>query len=212
MKQEILDRLNAIVGTAETHTKIGVYASGERKITRNIPDASLKSEVEYDLANRWGRALFIDNKYIYKGYLTEERCLEIEAELAAELASTLKRKEDIAKQKEVALQLAETQEAARVKFKLKGDWENRLIWLNGNPLSAEGSLKIRNHSPDGFAWGYSGSGPSQLALAIMLELYGEETAKKNYMKFKDKHIATLPKEDFDVEITAEGYSAEYNAE
>jgi hypothetical protein len=189
-----------------------VYASGERKITRNIPDASLISEVEYDLEQRWGRALFIDNKYIYKGYLTEERCLEIEAELAEELAISIKRKADSDKQKEVAMQLAETQEAARVKFKLKGDWENRLIWLNGNPLSAEASLNIRSHSPDGFAWGYSGGGPSQLALAIMLELYGEETAKKNYMNFKDKHIATLPKEDFDMEITAEGYNANYNAE
>ena len=26
---------------------------------------------------------------------------------------------------------------------------------------------LRNHSPTGFAWGYGGSGPSQLALAIL---------------------------------------------
>jgi hypothetical protein len=26
---------------------------------------------------------------------------------------------------------------------------------------------LRNHSPDGFEWGYGGSGPAQLALAIL---------------------------------------------
>ena len=36
------------------------------------------------------------------------------------------------------------------------------------PLNVEESLKLRNHSPDGFSWGYNGSGPSQLALAILL--------------------------------------------
>jgi hypothetical protein len=30
------------------------------------------------------------------------------------------------------------------------------------------SLRHRNHSPDGFEWGYHGSGPAQLALAILL--------------------------------------------
>jgi hypothetical protein len=31
---------------------------------------------------------------------------------------------------------------------------------------------IRNHSPDGFNWGYGGSGPSQLALAILADHFG----------------------------------------
>lgn len=30
-------------------------------------------------------------------------------------------------------------------------------------------LNVRNHSPDGFNWGYGGSGPSQLALAILID-------------------------------------------
>ena len=29
-------------------------------------------------------------------------------------------------------------------------------------------LNIRNHSPTGFAWGYGGSGPAQLSLAILV--------------------------------------------
>lgn len=36
-------------------------------------------------------------------------------------------------------------------------------------LSPEESLKILNKSPDGFEWGYGGSGPAQLALAILLD-------------------------------------------
>ena len=30
-------------------------------------------------------------------------------------------------------------------------------------LSLEKSLKVVDHSPDGFQWGYNGSGPAQLA-------------------------------------------------
>ena len=32
-------------------------------------------------------------------------------------------------------------------------------------------LDVRNHSPTGFAWGYEGSGPAQLALAILIDHY-----------------------------------------
>lgn len=46
---------------------------------------------------------------------------------------------------------------------------NLLVTINGKELSPERSQKIFNHSPNGFAWGYDGSGPAQLALAILLE-------------------------------------------
>jgi hypothetical protein len=36
------------------------------------------------------------------------------------------------------------------------------------PLYAQ----IRNHSPSGFEFGYNGSGPAQLALAILADLFG----------------------------------------
>jgi Family of unknown function (DUF6166) len=35
-------------------------------------------------------------------------------------------------------------------------------------------LEIANHSPDGFEWGYGGSGPAQLALAILADHIGPE--------------------------------------
>jgi hypothetical protein len=47
------------------------------------------------------------------------------------------------------------------------------------------SLKLRNHSPSGFSWGYGGSGPSQLALAILLDYLGDrERALRLYQRFK----------------------------
>jgi Family of unknown function (DUF6166) len=36
-------------------------------------------------------------------------------------------------------------------------------------LRLEPSLKLRNHSPTGFEWGYGGSGPAQTALALLLD-------------------------------------------
>ena len=87
-----------------------------------------------------------------------------------------------------------------MKIKLKGDWETRKVWLDGKELSPERSFEEHTHSPDGFAWGYSGSGPSQLALAICLEIYPLEAAKVNYMPFKFKFIAPLPQSGFEKEL------------
>lgn len=51
---------------------------------------------------------------------------------------------------------------------------------------------IQNHSPDGFSWGYMGSGPSQLALAILADATSDDDfAVRNYMKFRDDKIVSL---------------------
>jgi hypothetical protein len=53
---------------------------------------------------------------------------------------------------------------------------------------------VRNHSPDGFQWGYAGSGPAQLALAICLHALGERQrarAVKVYQAFKFAVLAPL---------------------
>ncbi len=66
-----------------------------------------------------------------------------------------------------------------------------LVLVDGMPLDPR--LDIRNHSPTGFSWGYSGSGPSQLALAIMVKEYGEETIHHpiNYQDLKWAVVAGL---------------------
>lgn len=83
---------------------------------------------------------------------------------------------------------------------LRGELETGRVWLFGEELFAENSLSIQKHSPTGFAWGYSGSGPAQLALAICLELYGEEQARRVYQDFKFKYISTLPQSDFERDL------------
>ena len=46
-------------------------------------------------------------------------------------------------------------------------------------------LDLDNHSPDGFAWGYGGSGPAQLALALLADALGDDAeALRLHMRFK----------------------------
>ena len=47
------------------------------------------------------------------------------------------------------------------------------------------------HSPDGFNWGYGGSGASDLALSILLDCCGENIAERLYMDFKWEFIAVI---------------------
>jgi hypothetical protein len=47
------------------------------------------------------------------------------------------------------------------------------------------------HSPDGFEWGFSGSGPADLALAILWHALGREPDPLLYHQFKYEIISTL---------------------
>jgi hypothetical protein len=56
-------------------------------------------------------------------------------------------------------------------------------------------LDLRNHSPTGFEWGYGGSGPAQLALALAADVLGDdERAQDSYQRLKFKLIGGLPEE------------------
>ena len=51
---------------------------------------------------------------------------------------------------------------------------------------------LRNHSPTGFEWGYGGSGPAQLALAILADHTDDsEKTLRYYQDFKFKVIGRL---------------------
>ena len=59
-------------------------------------------------------------------------------------------------------------------------------------LTPDRSLKLVNHSPSGFEWGYSGSGPAQLALALLLDYTkDEEFALTHYTQFKNEVVSQL---------------------
>jgi len=52
---------------------------------------------------------------------------------------------------------------------------------------------LANHSPDGFNWAFGGSGPAQLALAILADAYGDSgLALRHYQAFKWAVVARLP--------------------
>lgn len=58
-------------------------------------------------------------------------------------------------------------------------------------LSPVTSQKLRNHSPDGFQWGYGGSGPAQLALALLLDVTGNpDLSQAHYQDFKIEVVAS----------------------
>ena len=62
-------------------------------------------------------------------------------------------------------------------------------------LDPQPSQKIVNHSPDGFEWGYNGSGPAQLALALVLDVTGQPgVAAFVYQDFKDDFVARWGRE------------------
>ena len=46
-------------------------------------------------------------------------------------------------------------------------------------------------SPDGHSWGYAGSGPAQLALDLLWEIYGRQPSPTLFQRFKDAFVAKL---------------------
>lgn len=69
------------------------------------------------------------------------------------------------------------------------------------------SQRVRNHSPEGFEFGYGGSGPAQLALGILIDYFGhlqieqrprralaKDIAVDYYQQFKQQFIAGAQEE------------------
>jgi hypothetical protein len=67
-----------------------------------------------------------------------------------------------------------------------------IVTVNGHPLNPR--LDLYNHSPTGFEWGYCGSGPAQLALAILADHLSDDREALNlYQRFKWTVIVGLPR-------------------
>ncbi|WEX12375.1 DUF6166 domain-containing protein [Chelativorans sp. AA-79] len=75
------------------------------------------------------------------------------------------------------------------------DFRVQVLDQTGAAHALDPRLDLRNHSPTGFAWGYSGSGPAQLALAILCHaLDSDERALDLYQAFKDAMILPLDRQ------------------
>ena len=75
----------------------------------------------------------------------------------------------------------------------RSGYDRQVVVVKGgvsSDLSPEASQEIINHSPDGFNWGYSGSGPAQLALGLLLDVTGDrEIVSRYYQLFKADVVA-----------------------
>ncbi|MBA7561610.1 hypothetical protein ES708_03249 [subsurface metagenome] len=83
---------------------------------------------------------------------------------------------------------------------IRGESIKRSVFIDDGLLRPGRSQKVYNHSPDGFNWGYGGSGPAQLALAILLKFTDKKTALRSHQEFKWDIIAKLPQKDFEINI------------
>lgn len=63
------------------------------------------------------------------------------------------------------------------------------VFVDGVFLDPAESLKVFNHSPDGFEAGYYGPGPEQLALAILMTVAKSRTAVRWHQSFKTEFTA-----------------------
>lgn len=69
------------------------------------------------------------------------------------------------------------------------------VTVNGQPLNPR--FDLRNHSPTGFEWGYGGSGPAQLALAILADYFADDDeALHVYQDFKFAVIAGIQDDEW----------------
>ncbi|AIZ65626.1 hypothetical protein PK28_18075 (plasmid) [Hymenobacter sp. DG25B] len=68
-----------------------------------------------------------------------------------------------------------------------------ILKREGDRLTVNVPRVFTRHSPDGYEWGYAGSGPAELALNILLLFADYATANPLYQDFKQEFIADLPR-------------------
>ena len=74
------------------------------------------------------------------------------------------------------------------------------VSVDGWPLDWWRSLEVSDHSPTGPEWGYRGSGPMQLALALLMAVTDDESARTHHGRFKDEVVAGLPREGWELPL------------
>ncbi len=80
--------------------------------------------------------------------------------------------------------------AGRRRHRFRG--EEAVVTVTDSTGSSRRLPHIETHSPTRFEWGYGGNGPAHLALSILADCVGIETAGRYYQDFKWEIIANLP--------------------
>ena len=75
----------------------------------------------------------------------------------------------------------------------KGRRERHIVEVTADGRPLDPRFDLWGHSPGGFEWGYGGSGPAQLALALLADHTGDdEEAIMLHQDFKHLVVARLP--------------------
>lgn len=103
-------------------------------------------------------------------------------------------------------------------IRITGHLESGTVVIEGQVLRPDRSLAVRTHSPTGFSWGYAGSGPAQLSLAILLHLLdiafppksgrwdiAADEACRHYYGFKDDVVSRIPQKNFNLNFDIEAW-------
>ncbi len=76
-----------------------------------------------------------------------------------------------------------------------------ILYECGNQISLPLGLEHRKHSPSGFEWGYGGSGPCQLALAMLTYIFPYDFIKDLVQDFKWDIINNIKKDKWTISTT-----------
>lgn len=66
------------------------------------------------------------------------------------------------------------------------------VTVDGEPLDCR--YDLLSASPAGFEWSYGGSGPAQLAIALLAHAFNDHFAATHYQRFKRNVVAELPED------------------
>ena len=82
------------------------------------------------------------------------------------------------------------------------EWEVCHVDGRGRPFVLDPRHDLANHSPDGFSWGFSGSGPAQLALAILAHYFTNLDNRRAYTRKAAEHKALQLYQTFKAAVIA----------
>ncbi|MDY6764481.1 MAG: DUF6166 domain-containing protein [Halobacteria archaeon] len=70
--------------------------------------------------------------------------------------------------------------------------EECTVTVDDEPLDCR--YDLLSASPAGFEWNYGGSGPAQLAIALLAHAFDDKFAHEHYQRFKREVVAELPED------------------
>jgi hypothetical protein len=72
--------------------------------------------------------------------------------------------------------------------------EHVFVAREGHVRFLDPRYELETFSPDGLSWGYAGSGPSQLAIAMLMEVLGDwSRVKRLWPRFLDHFVVKVPR-------------------